>query len=145
MRPTFATLSRYKSMKPNVLKFVLAHNFTIMLFNVPSYHLFRLTHATWPLTRIRCFSTRRCTKYSWLLLSDLHLHERTIPRLTSFFRNHFFPYFALHKPSQVLILGDIFHHRNGTDQTYHRIFTDWLQELVSAAWKPQVHLLVGNQ
>lgn len=80
----------------------------------------------------------------WFLLADVHIHDRTLPRLEKFF-GFFHEEFCEQQPSQVLFLGDIFHHRPGTDPAHHRFFTDILERVISAPWSPKVHLLVGNQ
>jgi UDP-2,3-diacylglucosamine pyrophosphatase LpxH len=80
----------------------------------------------------------------WFLLADIHIADRTLPRLQPFFA-YFFSEFAARKPSHVVVLGDTFDVRRGTDPMHHRVFTEFLEGVMSAEWAPSVHLLVGNQ
>jgi hypothetical protein len=82
---------------------------------------------------------------TWFLLADIHIAEKTLPRLDLFFNKFFFAEFEAQKPSQVLFLGDTFHIRGGTDPGHHRFFTEILERIIAAQWSPQIHLLVGNQ
>ncbi|KAF8539207.1 P-loop containing nucleoside triphosphate hydrolase protein [Trichophaea hybrida] len=79
----------------------------------------------------------------WFLLADVHICDQTLPRLKKFF-SFFQREFCEQQPSQVLFLGDVFNSRPGTDPAHHRFLTDILEQVISAPWSPQVHLLVGN-
>ena len=82
-------------------------------------------------------------------LGDRRLFSVTVatrplcPRLKSFF-DFYFKRFEQTRPKHVLLLGDTFDVRTGADTQLHRVFTDYLTQILDAPHSPQIHLLVGS-
>lgn len=79
----------------------------------------------------------------WHLLADIHFDLKTLSRLQSFF-TFYLARFEQTRPNHVIFLGDTFNVRTGTDAHLHRVFSDYLRQILDAPQSPQVHLLVGN-
>jgi hypothetical protein len=79
----------------------------------------------------------------WHLLADIHFDIKSLPRLQSFF-NFYLKRFEQTCPKHVIFLGDTFNVRTGTDAHLHRVFSDYLRQMLDAPQSPQIHLLVGN-
>lgn len=79
----------------------------------------------------------------WHLLADIHFDIKNLSRLQSFF-NFYLARFEQTRPDHVILLGDTFNVRTGTDAHLHRVFSDYLRRILDAPQAPQVHLLVGN-